>query len=183
MYLDKLDGRIDNDFFDRKAAEFRSEQSRLMRDMETHQNANQSYIEDGIRLLQLAQQAHQLFENQPPSEKRKLLDFVHSDCRWKDGQLVAEYRTPFDMLAVAVAADQQGMIGRSALTGQNEIWLPKKNPVTNTRLENPEGAGFSGLLTPRGDFGFASHQPHAIEDERLLRAPDRNDSQGAPRLV
>jgi hypothetical protein len=30
MYMDKLDGRIDNEFFDRKAGEFRSEQSRIM---------------------------------------------------------------------------------------------------------------------------------------------------------
>jgi hypothetical protein len=29
MYMDKLDGRIDNDFFDLKAADFRSEQARL----------------------------------------------------------------------------------------------------------------------------------------------------------
>jgi site-specific DNA recombinase len=60
MYMDKLDGRIDNDFFDRKAVEFRSEQFRVMRDIETHQNANQSYIEDGIRLLDLAYRAHVL---------------------------------------------------------------------------------------------------------------------------
>ena len=93
MYMDKLDGRIDNDFFDGKAAEFRAEQCRLMRDVETHQNANRSYIEEGIKLLELAQRAHVLFENQPASEKRKLLDFVLSTCRWKYGQLDAEYRS------------------------------------------------------------------------------------------
>jgi hypothetical protein len=57
MYMDKLDGRIDNEFFDRKAAEFRAQQDRLMGDIDGHQNANQSYIEDGIRLLNLAQSA------------------------------------------------------------------------------------------------------------------------------
>ena len=31
MYMDKLDGRIDNDFFDRKAAEFRAALARLSR--------------------------------------------------------------------------------------------------------------------------------------------------------
>lgn len=104
-YMDKLDGRIDNDSFDRKAAEFRLEQCRVMRDIETHRNANQNSIEDGIRLLELARRAHLLFENQPPAEKRKLLDFVLSNCRWKGGKLEAEYRKPFDMLAVAVAKD------------------------------------------------------------------------------
>ena len=124
MYMDKLDGRIDNDFFDRKAAEFRSEQCRVMRDIETHQNANQSYIEDGVRLLDLAQRAHVLFENQRPAEKRKLLDFVFSNCRWKDRQLEAEYRKPFDMLAVVVAAQNTGGERIAQQVAQNENWLP-----------------------------------------------------------
>lgn len=123
MYMDKLDGRIDNDFFDRKAAEFRSEQSRVMRDVEAHQNANQSYIEDGIRLLDLARRAHVLFENQPPVEKRKLLDFVLSNCRWKNRQLEAEYRKPFDLLAVVVAAQNAAGEGIAAEVAGNENWL------------------------------------------------------------
>jgi hypothetical protein len=83
--MDKLDGRIDNDFFDRKAVDFRSEQARMIRDIETHQTASRSYIEDGIRLLDLARRAHVLFENQLPAERRELLDLVVSNCRWKDG--------------------------------------------------------------------------------------------------
>ena len=55
MYIDKLDGRIDNEFFDRKAGEFRAQQCRIMRDIEAHQAANRSYIEEGIQLLELAQ--------------------------------------------------------------------------------------------------------------------------------
>lgn len=55
MYMDKLDGRIDADFFDRKSAEFRAEQCRIQRDIDTPQAANQNYIEDGIKLLELAQ--------------------------------------------------------------------------------------------------------------------------------
>lgn len=85
MYMDKLDGRIGNEFFDQKAAEFRGDQGRIMRDIETHQNANRSHIEEGVKMLELAQRAHLLFENQPPAEKRKLLDSVLSNCSWKDG--------------------------------------------------------------------------------------------------
>jgi hypothetical protein len=95
-----------------------------MREIETHQNANQSYVDERIKLLEPAQRAHQLFENQPPSEKRKLLDFVLSNCRWKDGPLEAEHREPFDMLAVAVAADQRIGSGSTSKMGQIENWLP-----------------------------------------------------------
>jgi site-specific DNA recombinase len=47
MYEDKLDGRIDNDFYDKKAAEYRNEQARITRDLQAHGSANQLYMEDG----------------------------------------------------------------------------------------------------------------------------------------
>jgi site-specific DNA recombinase len=51
MYLDKLDGRINADFFDRKAAEWRHEQDRLLRSIEMHQAANQNYLEEAVQNL------------------------------------------------------------------------------------------------------------------------------------
>jgi DNA invertase Pin-like site-specific DNA recombinase len=117
MYTDKLDGRIDNEFFDRKAAEFRAQQCRLMRDIEAHQEANRSYIEESINLLEMAQKAHRLFESQPGSEKRKLLNFVLSNCRWKAGKLEAKYRQPFDLIASAALADRQGAASSGSETG------------------------------------------------------------------
>ena len=50
MSLDKLDGRADREFFDRKAGEWRAEQARIQREIDTHGAANQSYIEEGIKL-------------------------------------------------------------------------------------------------------------------------------------
>jgi len=53
MYDDKLDGRIDASFFDRKATETRLEQDRLSGALHRHQNANQAYFEEGAALLEL----------------------------------------------------------------------------------------------------------------------------------
>jgi site-specific DNA recombinase len=92
MYVDKLDGRVDTRFFDRKAAEWRAEQDRLMRAIESHQAADQTYLEEGIRLFELGCRAHELFQKQEPREKRRLLDFVLSNCTWKDGELQATFR-------------------------------------------------------------------------------------------
>jgi site-specific DNA recombinase len=47
MYLDKLDSRITAAFFDRKATEWRRQQSGILRSFEDHQQANQTYLEDG----------------------------------------------------------------------------------------------------------------------------------------
>jgi hypothetical protein len=61
MYLDKLDTRITAAFFDRNATEWRRQQSGVLRSIEDHQQANQTYLEDGVALLELAGQAHDLF--------------------------------------------------------------------------------------------------------------------------
>jgi hypothetical protein len=61
----------------------RTAQTAIIRDLGAHQTANRSYAEEGVQLLELAQRAHVLFESQPATEKRKLLDFVLSNCTWK----------------------------------------------------------------------------------------------------
>ena len=124
MYLDKLDGRIDAEFFDRQASEWRTQQVHILRNIEVHATANQNYIAEGIKLLQLARRAHELFENQPANEKRKLLDFVLSNSVWKNGKLLAEYRQPFDVLAVAIASDQRTRSVQPTRAVENENWLP-----------------------------------------------------------
>jgi site-specific DNA recombinase len=106
LYEDKLDGRIDVGFFDRKSCEWRAEQSRLLNAIEEHQKADQSYMEEGVRILELAQRAAELFERQPANEKRRLLNCVISAASWKDGSMMVEFRQPFDILLNAAATVQ-----------------------------------------------------------------------------
>ena len=100
MYVDKLDGSIDAAFFDRKSAEWRTEQAKIQRTIDDHRSANQTYLEEGIQLMELGRRAPELFAKQEPREKRRLLDFVLSNCTWANGKLTVTYRQPFDLLAV-----------------------------------------------------------------------------------
>ena len=104
MYIDKLDGRIDTAFFDQKSTEWRTEQTAILKSTQEHQTANQSYLDEGVALLELASRAADLFEKQPAGEKRRLLDFVLSNCTWANGVLTPEFRQPFDIIAVEAAA-------------------------------------------------------------------------------
>jgi hypothetical protein len=103
MYVDKLDGKIGGDFYDRMAGQWREEQTRYLREIERHQEAEQSYMEDGLRILELARDAQALFERQPAREKRRLLNFVLSNCSWEDGKVVPAFHQPFDLLAETAA--------------------------------------------------------------------------------
>ena len=104
MYIDKLDGRIDAGFFDQKSAEWRAEQTEILNSIQEHQAANQSYLGEGVALLELASRAADLFEKQPAREKRRLLDFVLSNSTWANGELTPEFRQPFDMIALEATA-------------------------------------------------------------------------------
>ena len=73
--VDKLDGRVDSAFFDKMSAQWREEQNRCLREIERHQTADKSYMDEGVQLLELARNAQRLFEKQEPREKRRLAQF------------------------------------------------------------------------------------------------------------
>jgi DNA invertase Pin-like site-specific DNA recombinase len=131
MYVDKLDGKVDAAFFDRMSAEWRAEQDRCLREIERRQAADRSYLEEGVRLLELARNARRLFEKQEPREKRRLLNFVVSNCTWKGGELVVDLRQPFDLLAETTAIAAQATAGSRPNLAKSEIWLP--GPDSNQR--------------------------------------------------
>jgi site-specific DNA recombinase len=124
MYVDKLDGLVDTAFFEKMSNQWRDEQNRCLHEIERHQNADKSYKDEGVTLLDLARNAQRLFAKQEPREKRRLLKFLLSNCTWEDGEAVATFRQPFDMLVETTAASARVGTGEQANSAKNEIWLP-----------------------------------------------------------
>jgi hypothetical protein len=85
-------------------------------------------LDEGIGLLELAQKAGRLFRQQPSAAKRRLLGFVLSHCSWKNGQLTAAYRQPFDQLAKNVIAVEAKTPVKRTQTGDFDIGLPTVDP-------------------------------------------------------
>jgi site-specific DNA recombinase len=123
MYIDKLDGKIGGDFFDKCAGDWRVEQQRLQRDIDRHETAEQSYMDEGIQILELARNAQRLFERQEPREKRRLLNVLLSNCSWEDGEVVATFRQPFDLLAKITAAAASREAGSTDISAKRAGWL------------------------------------------------------------
>jgi site-specific DNA recombinase len=124
MYADKLDVKVDGAFFERMSGEWRGEQDRCQREIERHQTADQSYLEEGVRILELARNAQRLFENQEPREKRRLLNFLVSNCSWKGGELRTVFRQPFDLLAETTANAAQSAVAKTPTMTKNECLAP-----------------------------------------------------------
>jgi site-specific DNA recombinase len=123
MYVDKLDGVVDTAFFEKMSNEWRDEQNRCLREIERHQQADQSYMDEGVQLLELARNAQKLFEQQEPREKRRLLNFVLSNCTWEDGGVVATFRQPFDLLAETAVNAARAAASERPESAKTEIWL------------------------------------------------------------
>jgi len=138
----KLDGRVAGGFFDTKAAEWRAEQDRIMRDIERHQAANQNYIEEGIQLLDLARRAADLYEKQDASSRRELLGFILSNSVCADGKLTAEFRQPFNILALATAEVGKESAKEFDKGARFEKWYPLVD-VYRTFCLNPTRDGRS----------------------------------------
>jgi len=60
MYVDKLDGLVDTAFYERMSNQWREEQNRCQREIERRQNADKSYKDEGVALLDLAVEPQQV---------------------------------------------------------------------------------------------------------------------------
>ena len=98
-YLDKLDGKISEAFWQEKSAGWQKEQETLREQLARHQQANHNYFDEGVKLLELAQLGLEQYDAKPPEEKRHFLKFLLSNCTLQDVTLSPTYRKPFSFFA------------------------------------------------------------------------------------
>ena len=80
-------------------------------------------MDEDVQILELARNAQRLFERQEPHQKRRLLNFVLSNCTWEEGEVVATFRQPFDLLAETTTNAVRHVTGNMANSAKSEIWL------------------------------------------------------------
>jgi len=98
-YVDRLDGKITEEFWEAKSTEWQQEEQTLLASLrELEQAANPERVLDRVRILELANKAHSLYVTQSPAEKAKLLRMVLSNCSVDAVSVYPTYRKPFDMI-------------------------------------------------------------------------------------
>jgi site-specific DNA recombinase len=115
MYADKLDGRID--------ARFYSQMAETWQEIEPHEDADRSYIDEGVRMIDLAHGAQRLLAKQNAHEQRRLLNFGLSNSTWKHGELKVTYRQPFDLVAEATAIATRANNEGALYSPEHPVWL------------------------------------------------------------
>jgi site-specific DNA recombinase len=74
-------------------------------------------------LLEMARNAQRLFAQEAPLQKRRLLNFVLSNCTWSGGELRATFRQPFDLLAETTALEVQVDKNQGRILSDRSGWL------------------------------------------------------------
>ena len=96
--MDKLDGKISEEFWERKAVEWKAEEEQIQYAMRGLEQVKPERILDGIKILELANKAYFLYVKQTLEEKAKLLRMVLSNCSVDAVSLYPTYRKPFDLI-------------------------------------------------------------------------------------
>ena len=112
-YSDKLDGKIAEDFWQRKANQWQQEEQQVLLALNGLQDAGPDRVLTGSRILELANKAYFLYLRQNSAEQGKLLKIVLSNCAIDGASLYPNYRKPFDR--ILKAAQNQEWSGREDL--------------------------------------------------------------------
>lgn len=110
-YADKLDGKIPEDFWERKMADWRMEEQQVQMAL---QGLRQAEIGDRAlsaqKIFELANKAHFLYISRDAAEKAKLLRMVFSNCCVDAVNVTPTYRRPFE--AIFKRAQREEWSGR-----------------------------------------------------------------------
>ena len=98
IYLDKLDGEIEEAFYRRNISQWRDEQAQIRARIERHEKADQNYIEQGIRLLEIARNAQEFYRSRGQTERTALLGFIMPGSMLKDKLVDPTFKPPFDII-------------------------------------------------------------------------------------
>ena len=108
-YMDQVDGNIDRGTYDRVRAQLQEEESQAQLALEGHSSASGSTTDLGLRVLELANRAYELWLAQEHQEREKLVQVLCLNLTLDGVTLTPEMRKPFDLLAEGLShSDKSG---------------------------------------------------------------------------
>lgn len=122
LYEAHLDGDVDEEFYKRKVAEYRSARDTIKAKLDATDKADDSFYSAVDSLIRLAQRAPELLESSEMEHRRRLINLVLQNLTIKDKQLLWEYKKPFDILY---------------RTTKTQNWLGMRDSNPRSRDQNP----------------------------------------------
>ena len=99
MYEDRLDGKVNEEFYEHKFSEYTDRLKTLEAKLAQHDKADINYYEFGLKVLELAKNAGSLFKMATTEEKHEILRYLLSNSTLKDGKPSFALKQPFSEIA------------------------------------------------------------------------------------
>jgi site-specific DNA recombinase len=134
LYDDKLDGKVDEGFYQRKFKQYSDEKDAVLLAMKSHSTASNKYIDFGVKCFEFSQKAREVYINAKKEEdRRRLLSLVFNRIEVDSGEISAvEYKEPYALLAKAAQAFNSSKALKTAKTSE-KIFEPVKNGLDETK--------------------------------------------------
>lgn len=97
-YEDRLQGFMDTGFIERQFSKWIEEENAIRYEIIKHDNANNDYLITGIKIMELAEKAYDLFQHMTTAEKKEMVKLVLSNPVIRDGSVCFSYQKPFNMI-------------------------------------------------------------------------------------
>jgi site-specific DNA recombinase len=97
-YVDKLDGKINEEFWTRQMDEWQSEERQVQSQLESLKLSSTNSALSAQRCLELANNAYFLYLTRKPAQQAELLRMVLLNCAIDGASVYPTYRKPFDMI-------------------------------------------------------------------------------------
>ncbi len=97
LYDDKIDGKISQDFYQKKFQQYKKDQDDIMASMESHKNANLKYYDMGMTVLEVIKYANEIYthKDRTPQQKRLMLDVFFQNFIVNNGELEMTFKWPY----------------------------------------------------------------------------------------
>ncbi|HVT12452.1 MAG TPA: hypothetical protein VHE55_09305 [Fimbriimonadaceae bacterium] len=118
LYADKISGDVPASVYPTLKERWESELAEVDVAIRAAEAADSSYYDEGVALLELAQNAHLEFKTADSDDRRELLRYLGSNFKIVDGKVVVELRNSFKTMFEA----NQQVAGMAPNAMQSEIW-------------------------------------------------------------
>lgn len=149
LYDDKLDGKIPEDFYNRKFQQYSQEKEEVVSSLKRHDTANTHYYELGANVLDLAHRAKAIYldKRRTVEDKRLLLKLIFGNISLNTGELTPAYNKAFQIL-------------KGYATEWNKKFEPKqKTAISNGSLFMATSNHALGLSEAQNNFRTSKKSP------------------------
>ena len=111
LYIDKVDGKISEDFWNEKNIEWHAEKDKLYNKLQCLNNSSKNFYEGSNLLLNFCKEAPTRFLQGTSKTKRQILNLVCSNLYHKDGKVNIKLKSVFDYLLKNALYYKLGPVG------------------------------------------------------------------------